>query len=94
MLSNNNPARGHHLPEDVGPKFPLRTNRNFVDVSCWAVPLKAIPTQLPTKAKTIEFRFIGMRAPPELTGPRLTISKKYRQIVPLPVEIGAAGAIG
>ncbi len=80
MLSNNNPARGHHLPEDVGSKFPLGCSEAarteiLSHVSCWAVPLKAIPTQLPTKAKIIEFRFIGMRAPPEVTGPRLPISK-------------------
>jgi hypothetical protein len=76
----NNPARGHHLPEDVGSKFPLGCSEAarteiLSHVCCWAVPLKAIPTQLPTKAKTIEFRFIGMRALPEVTGPRLPISK-------------------
>jgi hypothetical protein len=84
MLSNNNPARGHHLSEDVGSKFPLgcseATRTEILSpVSCWAVPLKAIPTQPPMKAKTIEFRFFGMRVTPEVTGPTpFPFSKKYR----------------
>src|SRR5262249_25712517 len=76
--------RGDHFAGDVAPKFPARlqrgrTNRNFVArlLLGWAVPLKAIPTQLPTKPKTIAFRFIGMRAPRRSRTHAFPISNKY-----------------
>ena len=80
MLSNNNPARGHHL-RGRWAEIPARLqrgrkNRNFVARLLLGCSPESNPTQPPMKAKTIEIRFIGMRAPPEVTGPRLPIFQK------------------
>jgi len=55
-----------------------RTNRNFVARLLLGCSPESNPTQLPTKAKTIEFRFIGMRAPPKSRAHAFPFSKKYR----------------